>query len=178
VRLGSVPSIGVALGFAVNSQNQISVIGYRDVFMRVKELLMCISVLVSGQALANVTEYCPSPADIKEFGVGTYIAPTASGDGQWYGVSQTGRGLVGEFELAIFAPRVAAQGGTVAGEIQRCGYTLKNGGNLDMKYKREGTVVSIDTRGPWEEWLGQYYCDSKEARACAFKENVRTNSRM
>jgi hypothetical protein len=54
---------------------------------------------------------------------------------------------------------------------------LKNGGELDMRYKREGTVVSIDTNGPWEEWLGRYYCDSKEARACAFKENVRVTKR-
>ncbi|WP_224791482.1 DUF3757 domain-containing protein [Pseudomonas fluorescens] len=178
MRIGSVLSIGVALGFAVNSQKQISVIGYKGVFMRVKQLLMCVSLLVSGQALANVTEYCPGPADIKEFGVGTYIAPTASGDGQWYGVSQTGRGPVADFELAIFVPRVAAGGATVAGEILRCGYKLQNGGNLDMRYKREGTIVSIDTGGTWEEWYGQYYCDSKVSRACAFKENVRTNSRM
>ncbi|WP_223532210.1 DUF3757 domain-containing protein [Pseudomonas sp. GL-RE-20] len=142
--------------------------------MKVKQLLMCVSFLVSGQALANVTEYCPSPSDIKEFAPGSYKAPTASGEGEWYGVSQTGRGLVGEFELAIFVPRVAAEGGTVAGEILRCGYKLQNGGDLDMRYKREGTIVSIDTSGPWEQWYGQYHCYSKEARACAFTENVRT----
>ncbi|MBV7553736.1 DUF3757 domain-containing protein [Pseudomonas sp. PDM28] len=145
--------------------------------MKVKQLLMCVSFLVSGQALANVTEYCPSPADIKELAAGAYKAPTASGSGEWYGVSQTGRGPVGEFELAIFAPRIAADISTVAGEILRCGYMLQNGGELDMRYKREGTVVSIDTNGPWEEWFGQYYCDSKEVRACAFKEVVRTTKR-
>ena len=142
--------------------------------MKLKQLVMCISILLSGHAWAEVTEYCPSPSDIKEFTAGSYKAPTASGDGEWYGVSQTGRGLVGEFELAIFAPRVATEGGTVAGEILRCGYKLQNGGELDMRYKREGTVVSIDTSGPWEQWYGQYQCYSKEARACAFIENVRT----
>ncbi|PMZ86052.1 MULTISPECIES: DUF3757 domain-containing protein [unclassified Pseudomonas] len=142
--------------------------------MKVKQLLMCVSFLVSGQALANVTEYCPSPSDIKELAAGIYKAPTASGDGEWYGVSQAGRGPIGEFELAIFAPRVAAERGIVAGEILRCGYKLQNGGDLDMRYKREGTIVSIDTSGPWEQWYGQYYCESKEARACAFTENVRT----
>ncbi|WP_057396733.1 DUF3757 domain-containing protein [Pseudomonas fluorescens] len=145
--------------------------------MKVKQLLMCVSFLVSGQALANVTEYCPSPSDIKELAAGTYKAPTASGGGEWYGVSQTGRGPAGEFELAIFAPRMAAEGGTVAGEILRCGYKLQQGGELDMRYKREGTIVSIDTNGPWEEWHGQYYCDSREARACAFKEIVRATKR-
>jgi hypothetical protein len=145
--------------------------------MKVKQLLMCVSFLVSGQALANVTEYCPSPSDIKELAAGTYKAPTASGGGEWYGVSQTGRGPVGEFELAIFAPRMAAEGDSVAGEILRCGYKLQHGGELDMRYKREGTIVSIDTNGPWEEWRGQYYCDSREARACAFKEIVRATKR-
>ncbi|MDF9774953.1 DUF3757 domain-containing protein [Pseudomonas baetica] len=142
--------------------------------MKVKQLLMCVSFLVSGQALANVTEYCPSPADIKEFAAGAYKAPTASGEGEWYGVSQTGRGLVGEFEVAIFAPRKEAEGSTVVGEILRCGYKLKNGGDLDMRYKREGTMVSIDTEGQWSEWLTRYYCDSKKARACEFKEIVRS----
>ena len=78
--------------------------------MKVKQLLVCVSFLVSGQALANVTEYCPSPADIKELTAGVFKAQTASGDGEWYGVSQTGRGPVGEFELAIFAPRITARG--------------------------------------------------------------------
>ncbi|PYY66728.1 hypothetical protein CRX42_30800 [Pseudomonas jessenii] len=142
--------------------------------MKVKQLLMCVSFLVSGQALANVTEYCPGPTDIKEMAAGVYKAPTAGGDGEWYGVTQTGRGPVADFEMAIFVPRVAAGGATVAGEILRCGYKLQHGGELDMRFKREGTIVSIDTGGPWEEWYGQYYCDSKEARACAFKENVRT----
>ncbi|WP_085724129.1 DUF3757 domain-containing protein [Pseudomonas sp. R37(2017)] len=142
--------------------------------MKVKQLLLCVSFLVSGQALANVTEYCPSPADIKELANGAYKAPTASGGGDWYGVSQSGRGPVGEFELAIFAPRLTAEGGTVAGEILRCGYKLKNGGELDMRYKREGTIVSIDANGSWEQWHAQYYCESKEARACAFTEIVRT----
>jgi hypothetical protein len=145
--------------------------------MKVKQLLMCVSFLVSGQALAIVTEYCPSPSDIKEFATGSYRASTASGKGEWYGVSQTGRGPVGEFEVAIFAPRKEAEAGTIVGEILRCGYILKNGGDLDMRYKREGTMVSIDTEGPWSEWLTRYYCDSKEARACEFKEIVRSAKR-
>ncbi|CAI8770407.1 DUF3757 domain-containing protein [Pseudomonas sp. IT-P291] len=142
--------------------------------MRVKQLLMCVSFLVSGPALANVTEYCPSPSDIKELTAGAYKAPAASGEGEWYGVSQTGRGPVGEFEVAIFAPRKEAEAGMIVGEILRCGYMLQNGGSLDMRYKREGTIVSIDTnKGPWSEWMTRYYCDSKEARACGFKEIVR-----
>lgn len=145
--------------------------------MKVKQLLMCVSFLVSGQALANVTEYCPGPADIKEFAPSSYKASTASGEGEWYGVSQTGSGPVGEFEVAIFAPRKEAEDGTIVGEILRCGYMLQNGGDLDMRYKREGTMVSIDTEGAWSEWLTRYYCDSKEARACEFKEIVRSAKR-
>jgi hypothetical protein len=145
--------------------------------MKFKQLVMCVSILMSGHAWANVTEHCPSPSDIKELSAGIYKAPTASGDGEWYGVSQNGRGSVGEFDVAIFKPHKDVEGSTAVGEILRCGYTLQGGGALDMKFKREGTIVSIDIGGPWEEWYAQYYCDNKTARACAFKEIVRVTKR-
>lgn len=145
--------------------------------MKLKQLVMCVSILLSGHAWANVTEYCPSSSDIKEVAPGVYKAPTASNDGEWYGVSQTGQGPVGEFELAIFMPHKDVEGGTAIGEVLRCGYLLQKGGAVDMKFKREGVVASIDTSGPWEEWNSRYYCDSKEVRGCAFKEIVRAAKR-
>lgn len=145
--------------------------------MKLKQLVMCISILLSGHAWAEVTEYCPSPSDIRELAPGIYKAPTASGDGEWYGVSQGGQGPVGEFELAIFMPHKDVEEGSVIGEVQRCGYRLQKGGAVDMKFKREGTVASIDTGGSWEEWNSRYYCDNKEVRGCTFKEIVRPAKR-
>ncbi|MBH8612038.1 DUF3757 domain-containing protein [Pseudomonas mohnii] len=141
--------------------------------MKLKQLVMCVSILLSGQAWANVTEYCPSPADIRELNPGVYNAPTADGNGEWYGVSQGGQGPVGEFEEAIFVPHKDVEGSTVIGEVQRCGYRLQKGGAVDMRFKREGTVASIDVGGAWEEWNSRYYCTNKEVRGCAFKEIVR-----
>lgn len=145
--------------------------------MKLKQLVLGVAVMLSGQAWANVTEYCPSPSDIKEAAPGVYKAPTASGDGEWYGVSQTGQGPVGEFELAIFAPHKDVEGETAIGEVLRCGYKLQKGGAVDMHFKREGVVASIETNGPWEEWNSRYYCDNKEVRGCAFKEVVRASKR-
>jgi len=145
--------------------------------MRVKQLVMCVPFLFSGHVLADEGEHCPNPSVIKEFTAGTYKAPTTSGSGEWYGVSQSGRGPVGEFDVAIFRPHEEVEGGAVVGEILRCGYRLQGGGALDMKFKNEGTLVRIGTNGPWAEWYNQYYCDNKEERACLFKEIVRPTRR-
>jgi hypothetical protein len=145
--------------------------------MNLKKLLLCAPLLLSSHAWASVTEYCPSPSDIQELAAGVYKAPTAGGNGEWYGVSQNGKGPVGEFDVAIFKPHGNVEGNTATGEILRCSYSLQSGGVVDMKFKREGTVATIEVKEPWQEWYSQYYCESKEARACQFKEIVRTAQR-
>lgn len=138
--------------------------------MAIKNVALLMCFLFSANAWAGTVEHCPKIADIKEVGVGTYMAPTVSGKGDWYGVSQTGRGAVGGFEEAIFKARGEANKGVVVGELLHCGYALRDGGKLDMRFKQEGTVVSIKAGKGWEQWYGQYYCDDKTEGACTFKE--------
>ncbi|WP_223459891.1 MULTISPECIES: DUF3757 domain-containing protein [unclassified Pseudomonas] len=149
--------------------------------MKFKQLVMCISILSSGHAWANVTEYCPNPSDIKEEAPGVYIASIVSGDGEWYGVSQKGRGPVGEFDVAVFKSHTDVEGSTVIGEILRCGYLLQKGDAVDMRFqgkeKEKETLVSIDIKDPWTQWYSQYYCESKEPRACKFNELIRPAKR-
>ncbi|MNL10320.1 hypothetical protein PS726_03209 [Pseudomonas fluorescens] len=138
--------------------------------MRLKQFVMCIPFLLSGHALADVREHCPVPSDIKEYPAGTYKAPTVSGGGEWYGVSQSGQGPVGKFELAIFKQHDVEE--DLIGEILRCGYKLQSGGSLDLRFKNQGTLVRLDKSSPWEKWYSQYHCYDQGDRACSFEELV------
>ncbi|WP_339545612.1 DUF3757 domain-containing protein [Pseudomonas sp. RA_35y_Pfl2_P32] len=139
--------------------------------MNIKQVALLIPLLMSANTWASTVEYCPKVADIKEVGnTASYIAATVSGQDEWNGTSQTGRGPVAGFEEAIFKAHGGAVDGVVVGELLRCGYNLRDGGKLDMRFKREGTVVSIQEGGAWEQWHGQYYCEDKTAGACSFKE--------
>ncbi|SEM32556.1 Protein of unknown function [Pseudomonas sp. ok272] len=141
--------------------------------MAIKKVVLLFCVLLSANAWAGPMEHCPKIADIKEVGVGTYTAPTVGGTGDWYGTSQTGRGAVGRFEEAIFKAHGEPKKGAVVGELLHCGYALRDGGKLDMRFKQEGTVVSIKAGKVWEQWYNQYYCEDKAEGACTFKELVR-----
>ncbi|POA20448.1 hypothetical protein C1886_08580 [Pseudomonas sp. FW300-N1A1] len=138
--------------------------------MAIKKVALLIPFLISANAWAGTMEHCPKIADIKEVATASYIAPTVSGKGQWYGTSQSGRGLVGGFEEAIFKAHGDAVEGAVVGELLHCGYALRDGGKLDLRFKQEGTVVSIQSGGVWEQWYSQYYCEDKTEGACIFKE--------
>jgi hypothetical protein len=139
--------------------------------MFIKQISLLIPLLMSANAWAGTMEHCPKVADIKEVGsTGSYTAATLSGEGEWNGTSQTGRGPVGGFDEAIFKARGEVVEGVVVGELLRCGYSLRDGGKLDMRFKREGTVVSIQAGGVWEPWYDQYHCEDKADGACTFKE--------
>ena len=139
--------------------------------MYIKQIALLIPFLMSANAWAGTVEYCPKVADIKEVGTtGSYVAATVSGQGEWNGTSQVGRGPVGGFDEAIFKAHGDAVEGVVIGEILHCGYSLRDGGKLDMRFKREGTVVSIQAGGAWEPYYSQYYCEDKAEGACTFKE--------
>lgn len=143
--------------------------------MAIKKIALLIPLLLSANAWAGAMEHCPKISDIKEVGTGTYTAPTVSGKGEWYGIAQAGRGPVGGFEEAIFKAHGEPKKNVVVGELLHCGYALRDGGKLDMRFKREGTVVSINTGKGWEQWYNQYYCDDKTEGACTFRELVRAS---
>ncbi|MGO4000286.1 DUF3757 domain-containing protein [Pseudomonas fluorescens] len=138
--------------------------------MAIKKLALLIPFLLSSTAWAGVIEHCPKVADIKEVGTASYTAPTVSGEGQWHGTSQGAGGPVVGFDEAIFKAHGEPAEGEVVGELLHCGYSLRDGGKLDMRFKQEGTVIKIKSDGAWEQWYSQYYCEDKTDGGCAFKE--------
>ncbi|MDE1165151.1 MAG: DUF3757 domain-containing protein [Pseudomonas sp.] len=137
--------------------------------MRTKIMFGLLAVLGTGTAWAQGQEYCPATDAISQVGA-TYSAPTADGEGQWYGVAAAGAGQVQAFTEGVFRAHETSSKGVVHGEILRCSYTLQGGSSLDMRFKQPGTLVSIDDTQGWEQWHTQYFCENPEATACRFTE--------